>query len=101
MKINVTMENFDSAVIKSVKPVIVDFYADWCGPCRMLGEVLDEIAEERDDVVIARVNVDDEMALAEAFKVSAIPKLVVVKDGKIVADEVGFMTKAEVLSLLK
>ena len=80
--------------------VLLDFYAEWCGPCRMMGPIVDEIAEERPDVLVGKINVDEESALAAAFGVVRIPTLVVMKDGKIVQSALGARPKAQVLSLL-
>ena len=80
--------------------VLLDFYAEWCGPCRMMGPIVDEIAEERPDVLVGKINVDEESALAAAFGVVSIPTLVVMKDGTIVQSSLGARPKAQVLSLL-
>lgn len=99
--VKVTRENFENEVIKSDKPVLVDFNADWCGPCKMLAPVLEEIAGSRDDVKIVSINVDDEDILAENYGVSSIPCLVVVKDGKEVKRSIGFRGKDAVLEMLR
>lgn len=99
--VKVTRENFENEVIKSDKPVLVDFNAVWCGPCKMLAPVLEEIAGSRDDVKIVSINVDDEDILAEDYGVSSIPCLVVVKDGKEVKRSIGFRGKDAVLELLR
>ena len=91
---------FDAAV-SSGKPVLVDFYADWCGPCRMLAPLLEQIAEERGDVVVAKVNVDNEQELAERFGVFSIPTLIVMKDGEAVNRATGARPKAQILALLE
>ena len=93
-------DNFDAVVSKSEKPVLIDFYADWCGPCHMLAPVIDEIASEREDVRVCRVNVDEENELAARFGVSAIPMLVVMRGGKPDKTAVGYMPKEQVLALL-
>ena len=82
------------------KPAIVDFYASWCGPCKMLSPVVDEVAEENDDVIVCKVNVDDENELAAKFQVASIPTLIVVKDKKIVNSSVGVIPKEQILALL-
>ena len=99
--VKVTRENFENEVIKSDKPVLVDFNADWCGPCKMLAPVLEEIAGSRDDVKIVSINVDDEDILAEDYGVSSIPCLVVIKDGKEVRRSIGFRGKDAVLEMLR
>ena len=99
--VKVTRENFENEVIKSHKPVLVDFNADWCGPCKMLAPVLEEIAGSREDVKIGSINVDDEDILAEDYGVSSIPCLVVVRDGKEVRRSIGFRGKDAVLEMLR
>ncbi|MEE1329820.1 MAG: thioredoxin [Acutalibacteraceae bacterium] len=98
--INLTTENFDEEVLLSDKTVLVDFFAVWCGPCRMVSPVVDEIADEREDIKVCKVNVDEQPGLAERFSVSSIPALMVFKDGKAVRSEVGAMPKQEILSML-
>lgn len=98
LKIN--NENFESEVLNSNKTVLLDFYADWCGPCQMVAPVLAEIAEEREDIVIGKINVDEEMQLALKFGVESIPMLAVIKDGKLVNKSVGFRPKEQILELL-
>ena len=85
---------------KSDKPVLLDFYADWCGPCRMVAPLVEEIASEREDVVVGKVNVDAEQELAEEFGVFSIPTLVVIKNGEIVHQEAGARPKGQILALL-
>lgn len=99
--IHVTAENFEDSVLKSDKTVIVDFYADWCGPCRMLGPVLERIADEQETLAVAKVNVDNVPSLAESFGVTSIPALFVIKNGEVVNQAVGFMPKEKVLELVK
>lgn len=98
LKIN--NENFESEVLNSDKTVLLDFYADWCGPCQMVAPVLAEIAEEREDIVVGKINVDEEMQLALKFGVESIPMLAVIKDGKLVNKSVGFKPKEQILELL-
>ena len=95
----VTKENF-KAFIQAEKPVLLDFWASWCGPCRMVGPIVEEIARERTDVAVGKVNVDEEMELAMQFGVSSIPTLVVLKNGQTVARAVGYRPKAEIEKLL-
>ena len=98
--LSVNKNNFES-VKSSEKPVLLDFYADWCGPCRMLSPIVDEIAKERNDIVVGKVNVDIEGELAEEFGVFSIPTLVVMKNGKIVSQSAGAKPKAQVLAMLE
>ncbi len=98
LKIN--NENFESEVLNSDKTVLLDFYADWCGPCQMVAPVLAEIAEEREDIVVGKINVDEEMQLALKFGVESIPMLAVIKDGKLISKSVGFKPKEQILELL-
>lgn len=98
--IKISKENFAKEVLSSDKPVLLDFYADWCGPCRMVGPVVHEIAEERGDIKVGKINVDEEPALAEKFGVFSIPMLVVIKDGKVVNQSVGARPKEMILAML-
>ncbi|MDY6368073.1 MAG: thioredoxin [Clostridia bacterium] len=98
--VEITKDNFESEVLKSDKPVLVDFNAGWCGPCKMLKPIIDELAESRDDVKFASVNIDDEDILAEDYDVYSIPCLVVFKGGKEVKRSVGLLPKAEVEKLI-
>ena len=99
--LHITKETFENEVLKSDKPVLVDFFAVWCGPCKMIAPVLDEIAEERDDIVVGKVNVDAEPELAERFGVFSIPTLVILKDGKVAHQSAGARPKAQILALLE
>lgn len=98
--IKINNENFESEVLNSNKTVLLDFYADWCGPCQMVAPVLAQIAEEREDIVVGKINVDEETQLALKFGVESIPMLAVIKDGKLVSKSVGFRPKEQILGLL-
>ncbi len=98
--ITITKDNYKDEVLSSDKPVLLDFWASWCGPCRMLSPVVDEIAGERDDIKVGKVNVDEQQELAMQFKVMSIPTLAVVKDGKVVETSVGVRPKAQILEML-
>ena len=98
--IKLTKDKFENEVIKSDKPVLIDFSAVWCGPCRMVAPIVDEIAEENPLIKVCKVDVDEEPELAQAFGVSSIPMLVVIKNGKITASAVGARPKESIISLL-
>ena len=98
--ITITKENFGQEVLQSEKPVLLDFWASWCGPCRMLSPIVDEVAEERGDVKVGKVNVDEQPELAGEFGVMSIPTLLVFEQGKLVRQAVGARPKASVLDLL-
>ncbi|MCM1497851.1 MAG: thioredoxin [Clostridium sp.] len=98
--INVTADNFEEEVLKSDRTVLVDFWADWCGPCKRLAPVVDKIAEEHSEIKIAKVNIDEQAALAMDYKVMSIPTLVVFKNGQIVNQTVGLQSKEEIESML-
>ena len=99
--LTVTKENFESEILKSEKTVLLDFWATWCGPCRMVSPTVDEIAEENPQYKVGKVNVDEQPSLAAAFRIESIPTLVVIKDGKITNLAVGVKTKQEILSMLE
>ena len=98
--LKITKATFQEEVMNSDKPVLVDFWASWCGPCRMVGPILDEIADERTDIKVCKVNVDEEQELAAAFNVSSIPTMIVIKDGKVVNTSLGAKPKAQIPELL-
>ena len=98
--LKVNKENFES-VKNSEKTVLLDFYADWCGPCRMVSPIVDEIAEERADLLVGKINVDDSPELAAEFGVASIPTLVVMKGGSVVHQSAGARPKAQILALLE
>lgn len=97
--LKVTKSNFDS-VKANDKPVLLDFYADWCGPCRMVSPIVDEIAEERSDIVVGKINVDDDPELASKFGVFSIPTLVVLKNGEVANQATGARPKDQILAML-
>ena len=98
--IHIDRNNFQSEVLDSDRPVLLDFWAPWCTPCRMVGPILDEIAGERSDIKVAKVNVDEQPELAGQFGVMSIPTRVVVKEGRIVQQAMGARPKAQILSML-
>lgn len=100
-EITITKDNFQSEVLDSAIPVLLDFWATWCGPCQMLAPTIEEIASERDDIKVGKVNVDDEGELAGKFGITSIPTLVLMKDGKIVDHAVGFRSKEQILEMIK
>ena len=99
--INVNTDNFEEEVLGAEQTVILDFWAEWCGPCRMVAPIVDEIAEENPDILVGKVNVDNEEALAVKFGIMSIPTLVVIKDGKEVKRSVGVIPKAKIEELVK
>ena len=101
MSVKMINKNNFEEVKNSDKPVLIDFYADWCGPCRMVAPILHEIAEERSDVIVGKINVDDEEELAMQFGVYSIPTLVVMKNGEVVKQSSGARPKAQILAMLE
>ena len=98
--LHITKNNFKEDVLNSDKLVLIDFWASWCGPCRMVGPIIDEIAAERPDVKVCKVNVDEEPELASEFHIMSIPTLVVMKDGQVLRQSMGAKPKAQILALL-
>ena len=98
--LNITKENFENEVVKSEKVVLLDFFASWCGPCRMVSPIIDEIAEENEHIVVGKVDVDAQTDLATQFQVYSIPTLVVLKDGKVLKQSTGAKSKAQILDML-
>ena len=97
---HITKSNYDELVLRSSKPVLLDFWAPWCGPCRMVAPIVEALSEEREDVSVGKINVDEEMELAVQFGVVSIPTLVVMKDGLPAAKTVGYLPKSEIEKML-
>ena len=98
--VHITKANFEELVTNNSKPVLLDFWATWCGPCRMVAPIVEEIAVEREDILVGKINVDEEMELAVQFGIISIPTLAVMKNGELTNKAVGYMPKAEILKLL-
>ena len=98
--VHITSANFEELVLNNSKPVLLDFWATWCGPCRMVAPIVEEIAAEREDITVGKVNVDEEMELAVRFGIVSIPTLVVMKNGELSQKAVGYMPKESILKLL-
>ena len=99
--IHLTLENFEAEVIQSEKPVLVDFFAPWCGPCRMLSPIIEEIADQRSDIKVCKVNTDEQEELAMRFGIMSIPTLIVFKNGEVVKKTMGVQPKAAILGLFE
>ena len=98
--LKITKDNFQTEVLEAKGTVLVDFWASWCGPCKMIGPIIDQIADEKDDVKVCKINVDEEPELATKFKVMSIPTLLVFKDGQVVNQSLGAKPKAAILAML-
>ena len=100
MIINVTKENFEEEVLQSKETVLIDFWAAWCGPCKMIAPFIEEIAAGRDDIIVGKIDVDQEMELAMQFHITSIPTLVLLKNGEVAGTLVGYRPKADILKFL-
>ena len=98
--LHIDKDNFHKEVLNSDKPVLLDFFASWCGPCRMVGPILDEIAEEREDIKVCKVNIDEQPELASRYRIMTIPTLMVLKDGQIIEQSVGAKPKHQILAMV-
>jgi len=101
MVVEINNENFEQEVLKSNKTVLIDFYAEWCGPCQMLSPIVEQVAQENDNIKVVKVNVDENQSIAVEFGIKAIPTLIVIKEGKEANRAVGMLSKTELLELIK
>ena len=99
--INLTVDNFGDVALNSEKPVLIDFYATWCGPCKMMAPIIDEVATTRSDVVVCKVDIDEQPAIADAYSIQSIPTLILLKNGKPAGKIVGYRPIESVLDMLK
>ena len=99
--VTITKENFENEVLKSDKPVLLDFWATWCGPCRMVSPIVDEIANERDDIKVGKINVDEQGELSMQFRIVSIPTLIVMKNGEVADTHIGLASKGKILDMLE
>ena len=98
--LHINKDNFHQEVLNSEKPVLLDFFASWCGPCRMVGPILDEIAEEREDIKVCKVDIDEQPELASRYRVMSVPTLMVMREGKIVEQSIGARPKHQILAMV-
>jgi thioredoxin 1 len=98
--LHINKDNFHNEVLNSEKPVLLDFFASWCGPCRMVGPILDEIAQEREDIKVCKVDIDEQPELASRFRIMSVPTLMVLKDGNIVDQSIGARPKHQILAMV-